>query len=142
MTDSRIDPLVLVNALIAAGLSFLLSPAAFGWLTTASGLTLLFILFAYDRQKQRSVGQSLAFASVCGLALTLAGGIMLQRMTDRTDLAVWLAVTWACATVLGTIIDRYRTPERAAATTPGLHIGRWIQRPQHYCAGCGPGCAH
>lgn len=128
MTDSRIDSLVLVNTVIAAGLAFLLSPAAFGWLTTAGGLTLLFILFSYDRQKQRSVGQSLAFASVCGLSVALAAGIVLQRLTHRADLAVWLAVTWACATVLGTIIDRYRMPERATPA-PGLHIGGVASAP-------------
>jgi hypothetical protein len=121
MTDSRIDAPVLVVTVIAAGAPFLFSPLTFGWLTTAGGLTLLVILFAYDRQKQRPVSQSVAFSSVCGLAFTLAAGIVLQRLTNRADLTMWLPATWLGATVLGVIIDRYRAGGHVAST-PGLHL--------------------
>jgi hypothetical protein len=121
MTDSRIDAPVLVVTVIAAGAPFLFSPLTFGWLTTAGGFTLLVILFAYDRQKQRPVSQSVAFSSVCGLAFTLAAGIVLQRLTNRADLTMWLPATWLGATVLGVIIDRYRAGGHVAST-PGLHL--------------------
>lgn len=128
MTDSRIDPPALIVTVIAVGGALLFSPLAFGWLTTVGGLTLLWILFAYDGQTQRPVSQSVAFSSVCGLAFTLAAGIVLQRLTSRADLTMWLPVTWACATVLGVIIDRYRAGERVAST-PGLHLGAAASTP-------------
>jgi hypothetical protein len=112
MADSPIDAPVLVNTVIASGLALLLSPIPFGWLTTAAGLTLLLILFAYDGRGQRSAPQSLAFSSVCGLCATLALGILLERLADRADLGFWLAVTWICATIAGTAADRYRAGRR------------------------------
>jgi hypothetical protein len=121
MVDSRIDAPVLVNTVIASGLVLLISPIPFGWLTTVAGLTLLLILFAYDRERQRSMPQSLAFSSVCGLCVTLALGIFVERAVVRSDLGLWLVVTWACATVIGTATDRYRAG-RPAYSASGLSL--------------------
>ena len=87
MVDSRIDASVLVNTVIASGLAFLISPLPFGWLTTVAGLTLLLVLFAYDREGQRSQPQSLAFSSVCGLCVTLAWAFVWSARSPGQTLA-------------------------------------------------------
>jgi hypothetical protein len=113
---------VLVNALIAIGLTLLLSPLSFGLLTTVAGLVLLLVLLAYEGNRQRSVFQSVAFAAVCALAFTLVAAIVLQRFSDRATLQIWLGLIWACTTVLGTVIDRSRTSAPAASPSSAEHV--------------------
>jgi hypothetical protein len=120
MAESQIESPALIGAAVAAGLGLFVSQSSFGWLSTAGGLTLLLILFGYDRQGFRSGLQSVAFAMVCGLAFVLAAGIVLQRIIDRPSMEIWLGVAWAGATVIFTAVDRTRVSARAfpAAASP------------------------
>lgn len=112
MTRSQIDPPALLLAVIAVGLAVALLPGSFGWLSTAAGITLLLILFAYDQQGRRSGFQSLAFSAVCGFSFMLAVAYALQRFTGRSGLDELLALTWAVATIVGVFVDRTRVSGR------------------------------
>jgi hypothetical protein len=112
MAESEIQSPALIGAALIAGLGLFASQSSFGWLSTAGGLTLLLILFAYDRHGSRSGLQSVAFSAVCGLAFVLGSGIGLQRLIDRAGLEIWLLVAWAGATVIFTAIDRTRVSAR------------------------------
>ena len=95
MEEQRIAPVVLVNVVIAVGLTLLPAPLHFGWLTTIGGLCLLLILFGYDQQRTRSMVQSIAFCSICGLAFVLTAGVIVQQLADRPNLETFLCATWA-----------------------------------------------
>jgi hypothetical protein len=123
MTKSQINPAALLIAVIAVGLAVNLSPGSFGWLSTAVGVTLLLIVFAYDQQGYRSAPQSLAFSAVCGFSFMLAAAYALQRLTGRGGLDALLALTWGAATIVGVFVDRTRisgreAPEAAAYGQP------------------------
>ena len=124
MAEFRNEATLLVNTVIAVGLALLISPSSFGPLTTIGGVILLLILYAYDKGIRRTAGQSLAFAAVAALPVTLVAGIGIQFLVQRRDLETWLVVTWLCATVVGTAIDRARMSARTAktATTPAAPI--------------------
>jgi hypothetical protein len=116
MNEFRITPQALVNVVIASGLALLFASAPFGLLTTIGGITLLLILFSYDQGAQRSASQSLAFGAVCALPFTLAAGILLQQIAGPQNLKLGLALTWLCATILATAVDRSRMSSRAASS--------------------------
>ena len=114
MDQFRISPAWLVNSVIAVGLVLLFSPARFGWLSTICGITLLLILFTYDQDKQRSAAQSLAFSAVCALSFTVACGMLIRKFAGDSDLEIFAAATWTCATVIGVAIDRARMSGRVS----------------------------
>jgi hypothetical protein len=120
MAEFRNEATLLVNTVIAVGLALLISQASFGLPTTIVGIILLLILYTYDQGRHRTAGQSLAYAAVAALPFTLALAIGIERIADRRDLETWLVVTWLCATVVATAVDRARMSARAAepATTP------------------------
>jgi hypothetical protein len=123
MTNSRIDAIALIAATIAAGLGLILLLYPLAWLSSIAGIILLLTLFAYDREGYRSVFQSLAFSSVCGLCFVLAvTGIRLvsdffgpdaRPALDRFT-SQWLPLAWVCATVVFWAIDRARMSNREA----------------------------
>ena len=126
MTNSRIDAIALIAATIAAGLGLFLLPWPVAWVSSIAGIILLFILFAYDREGYRSVAQSLAFSSVCGLCFVLAAaGIRLMseffgssaRPAFERFTSEWLPFTWVCATVVFWAIDRARVGNRKGDVT-------------------------
>lgn len=131
MERSRIDSAALLAAAVAAVLVLLLARSNFGFVTTAGGLTLLFVLFAYDQEGRRSVFQSLAFSAVCGFCLMLVSGIIFQFSLTRSnpDLGAGaretyfetrLSAVWAFTTILLWAIDRARMSGRSAYETPPL----------------------
>jgi hypothetical protein len=124
MAEIRNEATLLVNTVIAVGLTLLISPLSFSLLTTIGGIIILLILYTYGQDTRRTAGQTLAFAAVAALPLTVAAGMGIQQLAERKDLETWLAVTWLCATVLGTAIDRARISARTAqtATAPGASV--------------------
>jgi hypothetical protein len=120
MAEFRNEAILLVNTVIAVGLTLLISHSSFGLLTSIGGLILLLILYTYDQGTRRTAGQSLAFAAVAAVLCTLAIAVGIQRLAAGRDLETWLVITWLCATVVGTAIDRARMSARTAqsATAP------------------------
>ncbi|MGI9070767.1 MAG: hypothetical protein ACR2JB_05415 [Bryobacteraceae bacterium] len=126
MPNSRIEPIVLIAAVIAAGLGLILLTGPLAWVSSIAGIILLLILFAYDREGYRSMSQSLAFSAVCGFSLVLAAtglhfwfvqnewaGPSVRFAVDRFT-AQWLPLTWVCATIVFWAIDRTRVSNRKA----------------------------
>jgi hypothetical protein len=128
METSRIDSLALLTAVIAIALAFAVAHGEFGYLSSIGGLTLLLILFAYDRQGYRSGWQSLAFAAVGGLCVALASGFGFALLLKPPAAPAhdfydnWLALAWLVATFVFTTIDRVRMSSRAPASL-GLTAG-------------------
>jgi hypothetical protein len=124
METSRIDSVALLTAVVALALAFTAAHGEFGYLSSIAGLTLLLVLFAYDRGGYRSGWQSLAFAAVAGFCLALAGAFafVLFLNPPRQVLDQWLALTWAAATFVFCVIDRVRMSSRAPASL-GLTAG-------------------
>jgi len=128
METSRIDSVALLTAVVAIALAFTAAHGEFGYLSSLGGLTLLLVLFAYDRQGYRSGWQSLAFAAVGGLCVALASGFAFALFLKLPEAPAhdfydkWLALTWAVAAIVFTTIDRVRMSSRAPASL-GLTAG-------------------
>jgi hypothetical protein len=132
MNEFRITPQALVNVVIASGLALLFSFGSFSLLTTIGGITLLLILFSYDQGAQRSGFQSLAFGAVCALPFTLAAGMLLQQVAGQQNVKMGLSLTWLCATILATAIDRSRMGARATqAPYPVSQVAAPAPQQQH-----------
>lgn len=126
MSNSRIESIVLIAAVIATGLGLILLTGPLAWVSSIAGIILLLTLFAYDGEGYRSMSQSLAFSAVCGFALVLAAtglhfwfvqnewaGPNVRFAVDRFT-AQWLPSTWVCATIVFWAIDRTRVSNRKA----------------------------
>jgi hypothetical protein len=128
METSRIDSVALLTAVVAIALAFTATHGEFGYLSSIGGLTLLLVLFAYDRHGYRSGWQSLALAAVSGLCIALASGfgfaLYLKPPLDAGHgfYDKWLAFAWLVATFVFTTIDRVRMSSRAPASL-GLTAG-------------------
>lgn len=128
METSRIDSLALLTAVVAIALAFTVAHGEFGYLSSIGGLTLLLILFAFDRQGYRSGWQSLAFAAVAGLCIALASGFGFALLLKPPEAPAhdfydkWLAFAWLVATFVFTTIDRVRMSTRAPRSL-GLTAG-------------------
>jgi hypothetical protein len=119
MKRSEIDPAALLGAVLAAGLVLMIEKGPFGWLSTVGGLMLLMVIFAYDQEGHRSVFQSIAFSGVAGFCLVLATAIVPEILLggihrDDSVVSAWmLGSTWVVATVLLTLLDRWKLKRRA-----------------------------
>lgn len=131
MERSRIDSAALLAAALAAVLVLLLARPDFGLLTTAGGLTLLFVLFAYDQEGRRTIFQSLAFSAVCGFCLMLVSGIIFRYSLDQSNsglsgsaretyFEIRLSAVWAFTTILLWAIDRGRMSGRTTYEVPAM----------------------
>ncbi len=121
MLKSQIDPATLILAALAAAFGLTLLPGAFACLASIGGLCLLVILLGYDRDGYRSVFQSLAFAAVFSLSVTLAAAYVLKLIagsygeaqpTNGQFATEWLPGLWAVITVVFWPIDRARMSGR------------------------------
>ena len=130
METSRIDSVALLVAIVALALAFAAAHGEFSYLTSIAGLSLLLVLFAYDRQGYRSGWQSLAFAAVAGLSLALAGAFVfvLSLRPSRDILDKWLALTWLAGAFVFCVMDRVRMSSRAPASL-GLTAGSVMPPP-------------
>ncbi len=113
------NPPALLLAVLASGflLSDFASKDAHHPLAAVGGLIILFVLFAYDREGDRSGLQSLAFGAVCGFALmpiilALQETNVVARGGGLGGLFAPLA--WVVATLIFTLIDRARMSSRVA----------------------------
>jgi hypothetical protein len=128
METSRIDSVALLTAVVAIAVAFTVAHGEFGYLSSIGGLTLLLVLFAYDRQGYRSGWQSVAFAAVGGLCVALASGFGFALFLNPPAAPAhdfydkWLALAWLVATFVFTTIDRVRMSSRAPASL-GLTAG-------------------
>jgi hypothetical protein len=128
METSRIDSVALLTAVVAIALAFTAAHGEFGYLSSIGGLTLLLVLFAYDRHGYRSGWQSLALAAVGGLCVALASGFGFAVFLKPPEAPAhdfydkWLALAWVVATFVFTTIDRVRMSSRAPASL-GLTAG-------------------
>ncbi|HMF75996.1 MAG TPA: hypothetical protein VK604_10075 [Bryobacteraceae bacterium] len=123
MENSRIDAVGLLLALVAVVMAFSAGQANFGYVSSLAGLSLLLILFAYDRKGYRSGAQSLAFAAVCGICLMLACGYLLRLVSssskpDRLVFEEWLGFLWLGGTIVFWGIDRARMGSREQSGFP------------------------
>ncbi|HEY3454070.1 MAG TPA: hypothetical protein VGK64_05660 [Bryobacteraceae bacterium] len=130
METSRIDSVALLAAIVALALAFAVAHGEFSYLTSIAGLSLLLVLFAYDRQGYRSGWQSLAFAAVAGLSLALAGAFVFVFYLHpaRDILDKWLALTWLAGTFVFCVMDRVRMSSRVPASL-GLTAGSVMPPP-------------
>src|SRR5689334_1765334 len=130
METSRIDSVALLAAIVTLAVAFAAAHDEFSYLTSIAGLSLLLVLFAYDRQGYRSGWQSLAFAAVAGLSLALGGAFVfvLYLHPARDVLDKWLALTWLAGTFVFCVMDRVRMSSRAPASL-GLTAGSVMPPP-------------
>src|SRR5437763_1609301 len=125
MTNSRIDAIALLSAMIAAGLGLMLVTGPLAWLSSIAGIVLLLIVCAYDREGYRSVFQRLPFSMVCGFSLVLSAGAGLRFWAVHSEspgpdaqfavvylTVLWLPLIWACASVIFWASDRARMKNR------------------------------
>jgi hypothetical protein len=73
-----IDPAALAAAALAAAISAISPPGPYSPYSIVIGLTILFLIFAYDVDPDRTIGQSLAFSAVCALISLLVLGYPLE----------------------------------------------------------------
>src|ERR1700761_4539602 len=138
MPKSEINVLALLGVLIAGGLAGRIAPGPWG--APLTGVTLLVLLFTYDREGYRTSGQSLAFGAVSGFCLMLAGAAVLELLgligpsigavgavlTTRPEAGssieqsaffaapfLYPALIWIAGTVLFWAIDRSKMTARA-----------------------------
>ena len=139
METSRIDSVALLTAVVATALAFAAAHGQFGYLSSIGGLTLLLVLFAYDRQGYRSGWQSLALAAVGGLCVALASGFGFAVFLKPPEAPAhdfydkWLALAWVVATFVFTTIDRVRMSSRVPASL-GLTAGSVMPPPTVHLA--------
>jgi len=120
MDKSEMNPPTLLLAVLASGflLSDFASKDAHHPLAAVGGLIILFVLFAYDREGDRSGLQSLAFGAVCGFAL-MPIILALQEMNVVARGGggfggLFAPLAWVVATLIFTLIDRARISSRVA----------------------------
>jgi amino acid transporter len=121
------DSALLAGAVIASVLALQL-PAAYTWITSIAGFTLLLLLFSFDNEDDRSLIQSLAFAAVCGFALAVASVIFYRSLAENNEVHMaggrieteWLPLTWLGATLAIWAIDRVRMTAHRKSAAPAV----------------------
>ncbi len=118
MANSQIGSVPLIGATLAGGLAFLLIPSGLFFIASLIGFILLLVLLAYDGEEKRSVLQTVAFAAVCGLCITLASLAVYRLLLKGTApefpqiAQTWLPITYVCATILMLLVDFARMTAR------------------------------
>jgi hypothetical protein len=127
MQKSQAELLALIAAVIASALALML-PVQYAWVTSICGFALLLMLFSYVGDADRSVVQSLAFASACGLGAMLLLDIYYRWLAGKGEIHMaggrietdWLPLTWLGGTLASWAIDRIRLGlGRSSAKLPG-----------------------
>jgi hypothetical protein len=123
MQKSQFELLALIAAVIASALALML-PVQYVWVTSISGFALLLMLFSYLWDADRSVVQSLAFASGCGLGVMLVFDVYYRWLAGKGEIHMaggrietdWLPLTWLGSTLAVWAIDRMRMGRGRAST--------------------------
>ena len=109
-----IDPAALAAASLASAVSTIGQPGPYTSVTAIVGVTILFVVLAYDIEAYRSMFQSIAYSSVAGLSSILACGYLLELYYRRPDIdaaasavpAESSLVGWAVVSVIYFSFDR------------------------------------
>lgn len=107
MGKPQIAAAALAASVVACAL-FLTLPGNSPYIVSIGGLTLLFILLAYD-EGYKTVFQSLAFSAVCGFCIMLISIGVLNFVLLSHE---WLPLIWVGATAILWAIDRARVSGR------------------------------
>ncbi len=134
MPKSQVDAAALLAAAVAGALAVIFARGPLDPLSSVIGLTLLLVLFAYDREGYRTVFQSLAFSAVCGFCVMLIAVVVFRfigggpalgygmsgpvgevRAASSKIFEQRLPLTWLGATIILWAIDRARMSSRQEA---------------------------
>jgi hypothetical protein len=113
-TESGIDPAALAAAAIVAALTVIAPPGPYGPNSMIIGATILLLVFAYDVNPHRSWFQSLAFAAVIALVVTLILGYPLECICSQQHVERIK------------ILLREKKEEEYSEVPPGLMILFWF----------------
>jgi hypothetical protein len=123
MQKSQAELLAQIAVVIASALALML-PNQYVWVISISGFALLLMLFSYAGDSDRSVVQSLAFSSACGLGVMLVFDVYYRWLAGKGEIHMaggrietdWLPLTWLGATLAIWAIDRIRMGRGLAST--------------------------
>lgn len=111
-----IDPAALAAASLASAVATLAQSGPYTPVTTILGITILFLVLAYDIDPHRTMFQSAAYSCVAGLTTLLAAGFPLEwgfTQFQRQELPQWAhCIVWATFSSIYFWIDK-----RARAST-------------------------
>ncbi|WP_152034162.1 hypothetical protein [Paracidovorax avenae] len=102
-----IDPAALAAASLASAVSTLAQSGPYTAVTSVLGITILFLVLAYDVDPHRTWFQSIAYSCVLGLTTLLAGGYLLElsfselpAQDGASSVSQWIHVTvWVVLSV-------------------------------------------
>lgn len=76
--DRTTDSAALAGTALAGVLAVMMEKGPYDWLNLVVGLTLLLIIFGYERDHFRTTRQSVALAAVCALCSLLIFGVLIE----------------------------------------------------------------
>jgi MFS family permease len=118
---SEVNALTLIVVLIAAGLSGTMVPDHSILAMPLGGLVLLIVLFAFDREGYRDMGQSLGFAAVAGYcAARVVWPLLGYLVGGALGPLPWFSITWIVAALILWAIDISRMQKRASVQPYGI----------------------
>jgi hypothetical protein len=111
----EVNAVTLVIVLIAAGLSGTILPDRSIFAQPLVGVVLLIILFSFDRDGYRDMGQSLGFAATAGYCATrVVLPFLIFLVLGSSGTLPWFSIVWIVATLIFWAIDISRMQKRAA----------------------------
>ena len=121
--DEGFDPAALAGTAVAAAIAVSINPGPYNGMSFVIGMTLLAIIFAYERGRPRNWRQNLALATVTGFVSLLLVGLFLEwwlpssrfhevcRQADGhggSCVQPWMLVTaWSVISVISFVLDLY-----------------------------------
>lgn len=140
VSKGGIDPAALAVASLAAAISAIAPPGPYGPGSIMIGLTILAVIFGYDKSPARDWRETLAFSAACALISLLALGYPLEYVftsdrakrygilfheihgdIDYSEVPPWCVISvWLAMTLLYVLLDRWRV-RRSKRLTPATH---------------------
>lgn len=110
------NALTLVIIFIAAGLAPTIAPERSVFAQPLVGAVLLIVLFFYDREDHRNVGQSLAFAGVAGFCVArILLPLLASLVLSNKDTLPWFSIIWVVSALILWAVDISRMGNGATA---------------------------
>ena len=136
--NQQFDAAALAAAALAGALAVFIEPGPYDWMSGVIGITLLSVIFAYEKDRSRTGCQSCAYAMVVAFVMLLVAGLFLELLlgngslggicnntggckSDEFDSHVesWhLASMWGVCTILVYCLDRRRLKQENLAAQP------------------------